>query len=215
MAGVAGMKRSQVVTDKTEKSGVDEERLFVTKDTPIADVVSWEQEGKPIFFTEDIDPLPEDVVKEFSKLTSIKYHQALEIKERMARQDPEFAGLSQRLEISQRAYASPRDIAFGNKAKPGLTAKLVREDNVGYRESQGYVLARPEHMVAPKMRQVEGHYEHGTIGAPKEYLMVIADEDRKAIQKRNRELHHQIDERQVEDIKQKTRDAGLPAFDVG
>lgn len=189
-------------------------RRFVTASTPTEDVVAWDKAGDQVFFTEETPELPEDVLKELSKLTLIKYQQTLEIKKRLAEDDPDWSEINKGLKISQSAYASPTDIAFGNVAKPGLHTRLVREDRVGYWERRGYVMATPKHMDDPKMRQVEGHYEHGTIGAPKEYLMVTTDENRKRLMKQRDEARERLDVKQVDTIRETAEAAGIKAFDA-
>lgn len=201
--------------DKKESAGKTAERRFVDSTTSFDDVVQWDADGDQVFFTDDTPDLPPEVIDKLSKLTLIKYQQALEIKKRLAAIDPDWDAITKGLKISQSGYASPYDIAFGNKAKDGLAARLVREDKVGYWEGKGYVMAQPKHMADAKMRQVEGHYEHGTIGAPKEYLMVTTEENRARLMAERDARRNRVDESQVESIKQKTRDAGLPTFDAG
>ncbi len=190
------------------------ERVFVDSSVAPESIVEWDAEGKQIFFTEDTNEIPAEFLDKLSKVTVLKYRQALEIKTRLAGVDPAWDEINKAIKISQGGYASPRDIAFGNKAKGGLRAKLVREDRLGYWSSKGYVMAKPEHMVDAKMRQVEGHYEHGTVGAPREFLMVTTDENRQRLMDERDANRNRLDELQVEDGKRKARDAGLPAFDA-
>jgi len=190
------------------------ERRFVVASTKPEDVVAWDEAGDQVFFTEESPELSEDVLKKLSKLTLIKYQQTLEIKKRLAEDDPEWSEINKTLQVSQSAYASPTDIAFGNVAKPGLQTRLVREDRVGYWERKGYVMATPKHMLDAKMRNVEGHFEHGTIGAPKEYLMVTTDENRKRLMAERDERRTRLDEQQRNSIRETAEAAGVRAFDA-
>ena len=190
------------------------ERCFVDRDTDPQAVLDWDVEGKQVFFTEDAPELPQDILEKLSKMTLIKYEQARDIKRRLANDDPEWVEINKSLKISQSGYASPYDIAFGNKAKDGLVSRMVREDRVGYWEAKGYRMATPSTMKDVKMRQVEGHYEHGTIGAPKEYLMVTTEENRDKLMQIREDRRQAIDTAQVENMTKQARDAGLNAFDV-
>ena len=185
------------------------ERRFADAFTPDEDIIEWDAKGDQVFFADDMRTLSGAVLEKLSKLTVIKYQQALDIKRRLDGDDPEWSKINKSLKISQSGYASPFDIAFGNKARAGMQTRLVREDRVGYWEGKGYVMAAPEHMVDAKMRNVEGHYEHGTIGAPKEYLMVTTDENKKRLTRINDERRQAIDTSQVEDLRRKATDAGL------
>ena len=190
------------------------DRVFITNDISDEKLIQLDQDGAQLFFTDDVKERPPEVLDKLSKLTAIKYQQAVEIKKRLEKDDPSWREINKSLSISQSGYASPRDIAFGNKAKRGLVTRTVREDRVGYWEAKGYVMATPEHMVDAKMRRVEGHYEHGTIGSPKEYLMVTTEKRREELKKINEDRRTAIDASQVEDIKKKVHDSGIGTVDV-
>lgn len=212
MSDVSGKSEDAGVSGKRVRQPKMAERVFVDASTTPEQVLEWDAEGKQVFFADDVKEIPAEIVDKFSKVTAVKYRQALEIKGRLASVDPVWEEVNRSVKITQHAYASPRDIAFGNKAKNGLTAKMVREDRIGYWANKGYVIAKPEHMADAKMRQVEGHYEHGTAGTPREYLMVTTTENRERLMAERDANRNRIDEQQVEDVRRKTRDAGLPVI---
>lgn len=205
---VSDVSANQALT-KGKRAVKPAEKVFVDALTSNEDIVKWDSDGKQVFFADDFKELPSEVIDKLSRLTVVKYEQALEIRARLAAVDPEFDKINKSLQISQSSYASPSDIAFHNKAKAGLRAKLVREDRLGHWESKGYVMAKPEHMVDAKMRKVEGHFEHGVAGQPKEYLMVTTIENQNRLKREREAERARIDERQQVEVAAANKAAGV------
>ena len=137
-------------------NGTDERRT-VTIETPVADIVRWDQEERFVVFAFEkgrFKDLDEATLRGMSRATRQAWHIARDLN---AKHDPGMDGRSDDFEVL--GPIGSLGGQYETEVKPGLVKRETRPDRLYKRLNDGWRVAKPEDVVQTQAFRNEGHFE--------------------------------------------------------